>query len=110
MRKLLSPDDFGREALGMWDDAVSGPIEIKACTVLKADRRPNGEMPVFFVGVPKGMRSASIGVAWDVDGTPHVELADRDVGTDWLVRRIVQLLADHPSAVLAVETQGAVGA
>ena len=110
---LMTPDGFAREHLGVWDDPDDGdrPIKLEDWQATTADRkRRQNVVPVFFLAVAPGMTAASVGAAFDSNGIPHGELADRRPGTDWFVGRVVQLAKKHPKAVFAVEASGAVGA
>ncbi len=115
MRKLLSDEDFRREAMGVWDEVdaskqpvtsvawgaratADGPLEDERPTALGLDRWYDG--------------STSIAAAWRRDDSTHVELVasqvtDSPTGiVDWLVQRAgrripVVIAADSPAAAVA---------
>lgn len=112
MRKLLSVEDFKREALGMWEYAGSGsPIHPVAWSSLALDLpdRPAGD-PCFFLDCSPGLASSSINAATMVNGRPYVELADYRIGSDWLVERAVELYERYPGAVFGVYASGTISA
>lgn len=108
MKKNLTPDAFVREGLGVWDPPDSGKkVSPGAWAGLVADLHPTGP-PAFFITVQPGQLSATIAVAADVEGLPHVELADHQAGTDWLPRRVRDLKVKHPQATFAAGKAGPV--
>jgi hypothetical protein len=110
-RRALTPEEFARERLGWWDDPVGlVPITAKQwqSAVVVRDK-PQG-VPVFFINVTPGMRSASIGVAVRENDITHVELADHRHGTEWLAARCAELRDNNDDdAVFTVWAAGAVG-
>jgi hypothetical protein len=112
MRKLLSPDDFRREALGIWDEAEGraiGTAQWAAC----ADRGSQVADPVALAfAVAPGGASASIAVAGRrSDGLSHGELVESGPGTLWLVPRLLELAEKHEPCVLVMNAvPGAAGA
>jgi phage terminase large subunit-like protein len=109
MRKLLNPDNFLREALGIWDEAPGFLIDPSAFAARFVDRlKPSGP-PVFFLDVSMGMRSAAIGVAARDTGPVHLEVAEHRPGTDWLVDRVVQLQGSYPDARWCCSSTGLIG-
>lgn len=110
MRKLLSPEDFLREALGIWDDAPSGLIDsaaFAACMVVDAVRP--AAMPVFFADASPGLRSSALGIAAD-DGSGLLVDQEHGAGVAWLLPRAVELKAEYPDARWFFESTSAVGA
>jgi len=109
MRKLLSREDFLREALGVWDEVAGGlidPAAFAARMVIDA-KRPAG-VPDFFLDASPGLRSSSIGIAGSDDAGLLVG-AERGYGTDWLVARAAELAENYPGADWFCEGVGAVG-
>lgn len=90
----LSPDDFARERLGIWDEDESGnqiiPPEAWAACL---DRKSGPTGPVSFaldVAPDRGM--ASIAVAGESGrGGVHVEVVEHKQGTAWLAERAAEL-------------------
>jgi hypothetical protein len=102
MRKLLSPADFMREALGMWDDAAGGAISVaRWLDCADSASCPDGRVAVGFSVAPDLSRAA-IGIAGRrADGLGHLELADYREGTAWLTGRIAEIAARwKPCAVV----------
>jgi hypothetical protein len=87
----LAPDDFRREALGIWDEAVSNvAIDPKKWEFGKVSQLRLGGTMSFGLDMPPDRSSLAIGacVKYD-DGTAHIELeAFKDAqheGTAWAV-------------------------
>lgn len=100
MRRTLPPVEFAREFLG-WDEVPPDaalarritPEEWKACADPES-RIAAGK--VWAIDVSVDGRHASIAVAGKrADGLPHGELVDHSPGTDWVVPRLLELLARH---------------
>jgi len=112
-RRSLPPGEFGRERLGWFDelDVATKPItaEAWAAIVLGLDDPPDGPRH-FFLDCSPGMASASIAVAVERDGRPHVELADYRTGAGWLVGRAVELRDRYPGSVFGLFGHGAAAA
>lgn len=91
--KLLGPDGFMREALGVWDD-VTGKSVIptanwSAC--LDVESRIQG-LAWFALDVAPDYLTASIGAAGlRADRLNHVEVVEARDGVDWVVPRCVEL-------------------
>ncbi len=116
-RRALPPLEFGRERLG-WHQ--SGPDDLRhpllpdAWADTSVDESPVlvGE-PAFFITIgPDG--SAVIASAADqqvpegVPPRPHVELADRRAGADWLAERLTELAKAWPGARFGAGARGPV--
>jgi hypothetical protein len=104
MRKLLSPEDFRREALGIWDSGAGhaiGRAEWVACR----DRGSRVADPVALaLAVSPDRSSASVAVAGRrADGLGHGELVEKPrPGTAWLVPRVLELAEAHKPCVLVM--------
>ena len=94
--RLLGPDLFAREHLGVWDPAPSG----RGATVIPLDKwlacadpgsSPVG-MPVFAIDVTPDEAFCSIAAAGRrADGLPHVEVVDHRAGTAWAAPRLLEI-------------------
>ncbi len=103
-RQAFSDEGFGRERLGMWDDAGVGAVIDRATWAACADAASRVEDPVAFsVDVDGDGVTASIGVAGRrKDGLAHVEIVDCRPGTDWVGLRLTQLVAQWSPVSLVV--------
>lgn len=102
MRKLLSAEDFMREALGVWDGTGSRRLD-PAVWALRADPASQVADPVAIGFAISGDLSwSSIAIAGRrADGLGHGELIEHRPGTAWLVDRIMELAAQwDPCAVV----------
>ena len=103
MRKVLSPEDFLREALGIWDTAgrkfsadqwaaCADPLSVIASRVALA------------IAVESGGVMASIAAAgMRPDGLLHGEMAERRPGTAWLVAEAVAMAQRQDACVLVMK-------
>lgn len=97
-RASLSDAQFKAERLGMWNSGETpGVIPADSWD----DREDRLSLPVarYCLGVECGpdMASTSIALAGQrEDGEWHVELEDLRKGSDWLVPKLVKLLANNP--------------
>lgn len=106
------PEQFARERLGVWDK----PTDLTVPVDLEAWRRLDAEPdlaelgpPVFFIDIPPGMKSAAIASATiGPGGRRHVELADHDAGTAWLLLRIADLARKHRGSRFLFDATGQV--
>lgn len=92
-RRALDDETFKRERLGIWAK-IGGtsaiPAQIWADT-LDPDSAP-GPKVAFGVDVTPLRDVATIAAAsWRADGTAHIEVVDRRVGTEWVTRRLEEL-------------------
>lgn len=104
-RRAMPPEAFGRERLGLWDEALGGDVPIPpadwaACSDVMSEIVGR---PVFAIAVSRDGRSSVIAAAgWREDGLPHVEItggedfSDYRSGTDWVVERAVELKKHRP--------------
>jgi hypothetical protein len=102
MRKLLSPADFLREALGMWDGVEGGVINAARWRECEdAASAPTGTVAIGF-SVASDLSCAAIGISGRrADGLGHIELVDYRVGTVWLTGRLKEMAARwKPCAVV----------
>ena len=106
-RISMSPDEFARERLGWWDDPRGGNvIPMSKWAPLGVEfGRIIGPVAVF-VDVTLDRSQSVVGVCGRNDrGVPQVEVAAMQQGTDWVVGKVEQMLADHD--VLAVGARSA---
>jgi hypothetical protein len=114
-RRALPPLEFGRERLGWHEDGPDGarhPLRSDDWAAAAVEVSPDQDgTPAFFitVGLDGG---ACIGVAYrGPDGLPHVELADRRPGVEWLQGdrgRLADLKRAWPAARFAAGKAGPV--
>lgn len=93
LRKLLSPENFAREALGIWDEAnASGAIDPATWASLVDPQAIRGASPAFAVATAPDRSWAAIAAAWKrADGSVHVSVADYRPTTTWVADRVVEL-------------------
>jgi hypothetical protein len=116
MRKLLTPSDFCREALGIWDTAEGRKID-PAQWADRADpaSQITGPVALAFAVAPDasswpGATAIAVG-GRRADGLGHGELTEPvRHGTAGLVDRLVTLAEAHDPCVLAMNPVGAAGA
>lgn len=97
----LGPREFAVERLGIgaWPDVTEGAGRIITAAqwalAAEHDRSNRIEVPVYAVDVNPDRTWSSIGVAGErADGLNQFAVVDHKRGTEWLVPRIVELLAD----------------
>jgi phage terminase large subunit-like protein len=102
LRRLLSAEDFMREALGVWDREDSGAaIDPALWSSLADPSAERGPEPVFAVSTAPDRSWAAVAVAWRrPDGSPQVMLADYRPTTTWVQARVDELRARWRSPVL----------
>jgi len=110
MRKLLSADDFRREALGIWDADTGSDLISAAAWAALTDPDPSNapeEMTNFGVEIDLNRVWVSIGAAGRrADGRIHVELVERRRGTDWLLDFCLELEEKHGPERFAIAGDG----
>lgn len=117
-----TPLVYARERLGWWDaDPTEGakhPLKPSDWEALARAVSPDPVgVPAFFITIgPDGLTvitSAADAEFTAADGTagmrPHVELADRRPGWDWLPSRLTELESAWPGAAFAAGKAGPVG-
>ena len=105
-RRALSPDEFGRERLGYWDDpaeSVAMAIEAGDWDALVDPDSEVAGVPVFGLDVAPDRSWASIVAAGtSLAGRVHVEVTSRKgvvdhrAGTGWLLKRFGRLVKAYP--------------
>jgi hypothetical protein len=92
MRKLLSNDDFLREALGIWDSDAHAGIDLELWTSLADPDAPRGANPVFGVATAPDRSWSAVGVAWKrPDGAVQVMLAEYRETATWVAEHVAGL-------------------
>jgi len=110
--KLLSPEDYSREALGIWDDASEGRwLVIPKATWLSRVVAPiaaeEWSGPAFAVTAawPDAGRYA-IGVAGEAGGRLTVQLVDDGEGMGWVIPRLAELRDRRQPCAVVVRDRG----
>lgn len=103
LKKLLSPDDFRREALGVWDSDNTGPIDMARWRLLDVGAGDSRPKPVALaVTVSQDRRWAHLGLAGvRPDGKRHLQIVRSFRGTAGVVDEAVRI-AREQNAVVAV--------
>jgi len=111
MKKLLSPADFLREALGIWDDVAGGAIDLARWGACRdADSAVSGTVAIGFSLAPDLSRAA-IGVSGRrEDGLGHLELVEYRPGTSWLPGRVQEMAARWKPCAVVLNPSAAAGA
>ena len=112
-RRSMTPEAWGREFLGIWDEpdsAAEVTIPLPAWDArADATSRIEGQR-VIAVEVATDAGSAAIaGAGYRPDGGEHLALVDHRPGTSWAVPRVVQLLGRRDVGAVVVDP-GAPGA
>ncbi|MCI2421499.1 hypothetical protein MOQ72_29100 [Saccharopolyspora sp. K220] len=93
-RRSMTALDFARERLGVWPHKIAGggAIDVKQFAKLTDPDSQAGADVVFAVEVAYDRSSSTI-AAWSVraDELGHAEIIDQRPGTDWVVKRLVEL-------------------
>ena len=109
LRKLLSDEDFGREALGIWGTQGGGRvISADAWRELVWDGRPSSDV-AFAVDVPPERDKATVAVASNVRDGVHVELIEQRAGTDWVAKRVGELVKKWGPRAVMLDPAGPAG-
>ncbi len=109
LRKLLSDEDFRREALGIWDEAADTALAIdrEGWKVVEDPDSAVDELVAFGVAVSIDRSFAAIGACGlRSDDLAHLELVQHQRGTGWVVDRCIELDSDNPGATFVVDGGG----
>ena len=115
MRKLLSPDDFLREALGIWDEVAAHLIPVGVWESRVAAGRPVPQPRIAVAAdASPGLVSGAIAVAGRLaDGRTLVEIPldgqdrlDHRPGVGWIVPRLVELRRKYRPAGIVIDPRG----
>lgn len=98
MRRSLTPQEFGREVCGWWDEPDASdipPITIERWNVCRDDlSRVHGKVCIA-LDVSPNLSTGAIAVCGKrSDGILHGELIDYRNGTEWMVDALVDVLKD----------------
>jgi hypothetical protein len=115
-RRLMAatPEKFGRERLGWWDEPVGVDLDRIPLAKWEACADPKsaatGQL-VFAVDMPPGGAACSIAVAGRrADGLAHIGVIEYDRGTDWVAARLAELVAAHGGAGIVWQPSAPIGA
>lgn len=109
-----APEAFARERLCIWPDSKAGKWKI--ITAREWDDTHDAESllldpVVLAIDVSPDRASATIAAAAARDdGEPHIEVVDRQPGTDWVVERVESICGRSQVAALVVDPAGPAGA
>jgi hypothetical protein len=104
MRKLLSAEDFMREALGVWDSSSGrkfSPAQWADCC--DPASQIVSRVALGIAVEPGGAVSSIAAAGGRADGLGHGELADRRPGTAWLMSRAVEIAQRQDACVLVMK-------
>ncbi|MCH9837972.1 hypothetical protein K0U83_20085 [bacterium] len=109
-RRALSPEEFGRERAGWWDEPKGGNV------IPMTRWAPLGTSPgmidgpiAVFVDVTLDRKQSGIGVCGlNADGVPQVELAAVEPGTDWVTDKLDAMIAAHDVVAVGATSAGPV--
>lgn len=107
-RGTMSDAGFGRERLGMWDEAVTNRVIDSKSWELCADV---DSLPVdslaLAIGVDPERRSAAVGFAGRrKDGLWHFEMDEQRKGVSWVAGYIQQKLRNNPGKIRSIVVNG----
>ena len=97
LRKLLSEEDFIREAFGVWDAAARArvlPNWLGCLNDTKKARENRPDPSAIGIGVSKDRAYASIGVA-SVGDVPAVGAFERRRGVRWVIDEAARIQSEH---------------
>lgn len=111
MKKLLTPEDFRREALGIWDD--DGGNRIISAAAWEACKHPAEPVTgpiVLAVETTLDRSSSSIVAVATTDDGPRVKVLKSAPGTGWVAAEIVTIASEHPEVeAVVVDDKGQAG-
>lgn len=113
LRLALSPEDFRREVLGIWDDDGDAWVIPGDAWQAAMDQLTGRDMslPVAFgIDVSPSRSSAAIAAAyWLTDGRCRVEVIKHELGTDWIVPWLADPARKDERLVTVLDTGGPAG-
>lgn len=112
LRKLLSVEDFMREALGMWDDLRAGsPIDLLEWANRRDAKSKLLDPVALGLSVAPWQTKAAVAVGGRrPDTLGHGELIEHRDGTGWVVPRLVEFATKHGPCVLTLNPRTESGA
>lgn len=106
----LTPEDFAREHLGVWDDHIEGVFPSGAWQALEDSASSITGSPIFAVDVTFDRSSSSIGVAGPrTDGIAHVEDVAQRRGSEWVIDWLPAKVLEHNAGGVVVDPGGPAG-
>ena len=105
---LLSPDDFCREHMGVWDDQAKVAVLPGWESLNDAASEIVGP-PMYAIAVADDRSWSCVAGAGNGPVGAHVEVGEYRAGTGWVVARATDLKAKYGSAVFMVRSNGAAG-
>lgn len=111
-RRALPPHEFGRERMGWWDEAKEGQSAITVEQFMNCFD-PNS-LPIdpvaFAVDVRPDRSAASIAVAGRrSDGLGHASVVANELGTGWVIDRIMQLVDKWKPVAVVIDPASPAG-
>ena len=98
---LMGEDGFAREHLGVWDDAAAGVFPPGSWDASVDLGSTVARDLIFAVAIAADRSSACIaGAGKRADGQIHVELGQKQAGTDWVVPTLTSLCKRRGAAVV----------
>lgn len=112
LRKLLTVDDFRREALGIWDSDNPGAVfDLDEWAKLLSTEGERPSPVAFAVEVSLDRSWSMIGLAGvRSDGHTHLQVVDSRQGTGWVAERVAELVGQWSPTDVAVDPAGPAGA
>lgn len=110
-RQQMSDEMFARERLSVSPDIGEGDTTLAGWTGLTdATSVPAGDLRVAVDVSPGGLSTAIAGAGLRADGLEHVEVVEHRPRMDWVVGRLLEAKARHPSMVVVLDPAGPAGA
>jgi phage terminase large subunit-like protein len=107
LRRMLSDDDFAREALGIWDGAAC--YRVISIDSWNAIANPNlqdagGEISVAIDVSPDRSVASIATAAWTTEGVPYVDVIESRRGDpDWGIQKFVDLSSRHQVRAVVID-------
>lgn len=105
MRRLLAPDDFAREALGIWDDVATTGMYPRAVWDGRQADPPSGKLAAIGLDMTWDREWASLGGALG----EYVDVVDHRKGSGWVIEACQTLQQAHPDASVWIAANGPAG-
>jgi hypothetical protein len=113
MYKLLSPGDFQREALGIWDEITESRWRVVTESAWRdrgrAEGRPDEPVCFALAAAWPDAEYGSIGLAGRCAGEVLVQVVDHREGIGWMVARAGELADRHPNCGFVLDEAGPSG-
>jgi len=108
-RAALSDEDFAREHLNLWGRRNAHPvIDPDVWARSSYEGRPSEDV-AFAVDVPPERDKATVAVASNVRDGVHVELIEQRAGTDWVAKRVGELVKKWGPRAVMLDPAGPAG-